>query len=49
MYKKQHVAGYQSSHEDLGRGNVGPGEQREVGPNEFCPGGPAFVIRGRIP
>ena len=38
--KKQHVAGHQSSHKDLGRGNVRPCEQREVDPNEFCPGGP---------
>ena len=47
IYKKQHVAGHQPSHKDLGRGNVGPCEQREVDPNEFCPGGPAFALRRR--
>jgi hypothetical protein len=47
MCKKQHVAGHQSSHKDLGRGNVRPCEQCEVDPNEFCPGGPTFALRRR--
>jgi hypothetical protein len=38
---------HESSHKDLGRGNVSPCEQREVDANEFCPRGPAFALRRR--